>query len=381
MGDQGPPWDITLSNGTCYWKSGKIAGKEFIPCGNAALPNVNWQCCNVGDICLSSGACFNSAYGATYLVGCTDPSYADEKACPSKGDFDDQQWVGLVTCDIEQEGAGKDTPWAGCSEPHIDHLTSFAKGCKCDSTNTPLFTDYPTLINSASLPKSSGGRLSFFDERTPTIPWKPTATSGSVPSGTLVSAGATTQSLPAATGEASDSSSSEAGLSTGAKAGIGAGVAGGALLFGLVAFLVLFLRRRSKSEHTSDQTNAQPSSQPDSTISSGPSTGCPYATNAASPSLSGFKAELAADGPPSALNTISPISPASPHFQQQQRQYEAYNPDRHGNYSHYAGRSNVHSGLFAPVSPQHTGTSSDHNISMNDRSGQQPMSSIAELQG
>lgn len=50
--------DLYISNGTCYANVNVLSGKNFIPCGNAGA-GLALQCCNVGDNCLSSNACYN----------------------------------------------------------------------------------------------------------------------------------------------------------------------------------------------------------------------------------------------------------------------------------------------------------------------------------
>jgi len=73
--------DAFKSNGTCYYAKGEEAADKMIPCGNSAYGHIS--CCQAGDTCLSSLACFNQEFGVTYLAGCTDGNYAD-KSCPDK---------------------------------------------------------------------------------------------------------------------------------------------------------------------------------------------------------------------------------------------------------------------------------------------------------
>lgn len=74
-----------ISNGTCYFGPGKQAAEEWFPCGNAELGDKT--CCQGGDMCLSSKACYNGRYGITYLAGCSDPEY-QHPSCPDKGALD-----------------------------------------------------------------------------------------------------------------------------------------------------------------------------------------------------------------------------------------------------------------------------------------------------
>ena len=75
---------IYISNGTCYTGPGVEAASDFIPCGNDFYGHVS--CCQKGDNCLGSNACYNIEYEVTYLAGCSDPNYQDE-SCPDKGAF------------------------------------------------------------------------------------------------------------------------------------------------------------------------------------------------------------------------------------------------------------------------------------------------------
>lgn len=77
--------NIFISNGTCYSGPNLEADQGMIPCGNAFYGPIS--CCQAGDSCLMSGACFNGKYWTTYVAGCTDPEY-NSTACPDK--FDDQ---------------------------------------------------------------------------------------------------------------------------------------------------------------------------------------------------------------------------------------------------------------------------------------------------
>lgn len=78
--------DIFLSNGTCYYAPGQRADRAMIPCGNSHYFGP-LTCCQQGDKCLASNACFNSEFGVTYLAGCSDPEYEDP-SCPEKEGFE-----------------------------------------------------------------------------------------------------------------------------------------------------------------------------------------------------------------------------------------------------------------------------------------------------
>ncbi|KAI0127843.1 hypothetical protein BJ170DRAFT_683670 [Xylariales sp. AK1849] len=274
--------DRYASNGTCYWASGEKANRSFIPCGNVALDQ-NWQCCGLGDVCLSSGACYDASFGAIYLAGCTDSSYGDTTVCPHKGQCDDQQWLGIVTCGSE----GEPNAWTGCDEPNGDGaLDTPNPSCLC-SGKTPLFTDNTVLTNFASLPKTASGHISYFPGSTTNPnhgrsdyyifedyhcfvknhPFEYHCTfyhnvDYSFHYGfydenvEIIKSGnfnliANDENCVAP----GLSPSQDPGLSTGAKAGIGVSVAGTALITGLFAFLYLFKRRRSQAD---PQDNDQP---------------------------------------------------------------------------------------------------------------------------
>ena len=70
-----------ISNGSCYFDWDEPSPPQFLPCGNAFFGHK--ACCQAGDMCLSSNACYNGRYGITYLAGCTDERYLD-KSCPAK---------------------------------------------------------------------------------------------------------------------------------------------------------------------------------------------------------------------------------------------------------------------------------------------------------
>lgn len=73
--------NLYVSNGTCYSGPYREADKQMIPCGNDANDHV--ACCQAGDNCLKSSVCFNSAFGVTYISGCSDVTY-EHPTCPYK---------------------------------------------------------------------------------------------------------------------------------------------------------------------------------------------------------------------------------------------------------------------------------------------------------
>jgi len=69
------------SNGTCWTGPGIRADDSFIPCGNDLFGRKT--CYGLGDMCLSSLACYNARFSVTYLLGCTDSEFKHE-SCPNK---------------------------------------------------------------------------------------------------------------------------------------------------------------------------------------------------------------------------------------------------------------------------------------------------------
>jgi hypothetical protein len=278
--------------------------------------------------------------------------------------------------------------WAGCLEPKVDDIASVNQSCFCTS-QTALFTGRATLINIAVAPMSSGGTLSFFPGQkppsfTPSIP--SSATSSSIPishaSGSTTSLSDSTPSLATPTVSPSPfTDGTAADLPTGAKIGIGVGVAVGALLIFAMVFVAFLIRRRKKA---ADEQESKTSPQSDQTTSG--SSWQASDNNTTSPSFSGFKAELAADGPSSGDASVSPMSPQHPQSPPQ-RQYEAYNPVTHGNYARYSTISELndpHSdpsqGSAVLISPQHSGSSHEQRNGSSTVTGQLPMEPIWELQ-
>lgn len=401
--------DPRISNGTCYWKADSQAGDDFLPCGNAALGK-HFPCCSVGDNCLANNACYDAScrspqlsdisscslvftVGTTYVAGCTDSDYSDSM-CPFKGEYDDQEWVGLVNCNASLDISDEINIWVGCHEPDEDHLVPHEKDCQCDDTKTPLFTGYSLLESTAQIPQTSGGTISYFITRATTSTLvssdrgtSSTRTSTATRFATTLIPTVLTQSPAAPTSNAATSNptmmnATDSGLSSGAKAGIGAGITLGAIAVGGLAFLAFMLYRRHRKED-------KPAPQIDDP-SPAQSTPPREDSNTTYSGLSGYKAELAANSTPaSAGEIVSPLSPTVPQFPGQQQQYQAYNPDIHGgNHSRYSVRSDISSvspgpGTILPVSPQTTGTTQRHPNA--DGGGVTPthpsMDAIAELEG
>ncbi|TDZ71966.1 hypothetical protein CTRI78_v001475 [Colletotrichum trifolii] len=127
-----------ISNGTCYHSAGDKVD-EWLPCGNAELGDKT--CCQRGDLCLSSRACYNGRFGITYLAGCSDPEYAHE-SCPDKGPWSGQPWSGLVYCN------GTSNEWVGCEQAARPTTLTSADACWCPQTSrTVAFADASVLEN------------------------------------------------------------------------------------------------------------------------------------------------------------------------------------------------------------------------------------------
>jgi hypothetical protein len=71
---------VSAQDNQCFYAANKRAGSIIVPCSSAGRYA---SCCQLGDICLSDGACWNPKYNVTYLYGCTDSSYTDY-TCPYK---------------------------------------------------------------------------------------------------------------------------------------------------------------------------------------------------------------------------------------------------------------------------------------------------------
>ncbi|KAK6848998.1 hypothetical protein PG995_012831 [Apiospora arundinis] len=396
--------NLFISNGTCYTSANIEAYEDYIPCGNAASGQ-HYQCCSRGDTCLASNACFNNRFRNTYLAGCTDEHYKAD-TCPNKGEYDYQQWVGLVSCNATDE-SGIDLEWFGCDEadkdePSVDYGN---QGCQCDNRvgHKVLFTDVRLLSSHAHLPRTSGGPIAFLDGYTPTA----AATTTSGPTGALApnaSSGHGPAVKTASPSPVAAPATSSSGLvhSKAALAGIGAGAGVGVILL-LIALIFLVLRyRRLKAKKKSGYeglrrspagiTRGSGRSLPNDQLGNGGNYGNEKVTpDTVTPAdtpiyqqhhrvadnnggLHGFyKAELPADNPSNADSSAdsTPSSPPCTHQEQRPQQpqplteaYRSYSPERDRYVpplSAISERSNetmmMHSPLppMSPQSPQNTG--------------------------
>ncbi|KAB5518885.1 hypothetical protein GE09DRAFT_506304 [Coniochaeta sp. 2T2.1] len=243
-----------ISNGTCYFTTGLKADEDFIPCGNDAAGHK--PCCQKGDKCVSSRACYNDKLGLTYLAGCSDPEYKDAN-CPEKPNLADSPWVGLVTC------AGTNL-WSACPQRGKPSTLKTPDACTCTRTAGAAFTDAIPLTDVARLPTALGESVFWLPGHLPTSmtssPSSKTTTSPSVTSSSTPTVTAPPTTLPSSSPPPSSSSSaaptaepqvsSSNGMSTGAKAGLGAGVALAAVLIISAAIAFVFFRRRNRNRQS-----------------------------------------------------------------------------------------------------------------------------------
>ncbi|KAI6327156.1 hypothetical protein MCOR34_000586 [Pyricularia oryzae] len=229
-----------ISNGTCYFSADKRSDQSFIPCGNDALGRVT--CCGVGDNCLGNRACFNGAFGLTYLAGCTDPEYKDD-SCPDKGNLDESPWTGLVYCN------GTSNQWMACEQSNKPSTLRKGDFCFCPretESRRVVFSAPSTLVNVASLPPKISSSIRFENGFVPTQPPGQTTVTLLPPTGTGPANNSPQETNPAdSQGEPPSGDGGAGGLSTGAKAGIGAGV-GAVALMALAALVLIFMRRRKQ---------------------------------------------------------------------------------------------------------------------------------------
>ncbi|EMR66757.1 hypothetical protein UCREL1_6259 [Eutypa lata UCREL1] len=295
--------DHLKPNGTCYRIKNVKAGPDFMPCGNANLLGTHFACCNHGDKCLSSNACFHAKTGTTYIAGCTDPTYS-HPSCPQKLYFQDQPWLGLVRCGKSNDVHKKEEEWAGCEEPDDLSLDEAPANCDCDGKGA-LFRDAPILEDIAQLPKKTTGTITYFGDHTPTMPVTSSSSSSSSPSSTsearppsttessMLTDASTTATSPPFIATSSVTPPDSPVITVGAKAGVGIGSALGALLIGCMVFMALSLRKRKKKR----QQQAQDSQEGSPAAGQGQISSANTDVPLVSPAMSGFKSELSADEP------------------------------------------------------------------------------------
>ncbi|KAK1979295.1 hypothetical protein LZ30DRAFT_783564 [Colletotrichum cereale] len=247
-----------IANGTCFHGPGE-AVDEWFPCGNAVLGDKS--CCQGGDMCLSSSACYNGRFGITYLAGCSDPEYR-HPSCPDKGAFRDQPWAGLVYCN------GTSEEWVACEQSARPTTLTSADACWCPQTSrTVAFADSATLRNVVQLPTALGGSViwqpGFVPMPTqPSEEAAPTAIPTSAPTTTTTATATATATagsslLPQATDTGTRPSGANAGLTTGGKVGIGVGAFCGSMFLIAVVVYLYFARRRWRERALAEREHAE----------------------------------------------------------------------------------------------------------------------------
>ncbi|KAI3539741.1 hypothetical protein CSPX01_08697 [Colletotrichum filicis] len=240
-----------ISNGTCYHGPGDEVG-EWFPCGNADLGYKT--CCQGGDMCLSSHACYNGRFGITYLAGCSDPDYRDA-SCPDKGAMSDQPWAGLVYCN------GTSEQWVACEQSAKPTTLTSADACWCPQTSrTVAFTDSSILQNVVQLPTSLGGSVIWQPGYVPILTQPNTTPTPTSPAPTTAQAqpptttASSTTSQPTAT--QTSSSDDTAGLTTTTKVGLGVGIAGGCLVLMAALIYIWYSRRKLRQTGAAEMDSA-----------------------------------------------------------------------------------------------------------------------------
>lgn len=293
----------------------------------------------------------------TYLAGCTDPNYEDP-SCPSKGDYDDQQWTGLVRCFVNNDTL-TDEPWASCEddEQPLVEKSDLADSCVCEG-KTPVFTAGTGLPVFATLPASNGDTMTYlagmepstfeftsstandFSSSTSTKTLSSPATRASItqggdsttPTGSLTS---TLTSISASTVLATPTLSptpaaTTSTLSTSAKVGIGVGASLGVLSIAGFAILLSWFFRRRKQEQS---------------LVASPSVICCHSRKGSQPSNNGAPSDLKV--PSVAWNSHTPELPSA-----------AYTPELPGDqnqlmnyYASNASPTGAHTSNISPNSP------------------------------
>ena len=274
--------DPYTSFGKCYFdSSGTEAPGRFIPCGNVNYGNIS--CCQSGNMCLDSHACYDGLTGMTYVGGCTDESYSDT-SCPQKGTYGGmhppshptqpqpcaqtnppspgEAWLGYTYCN------GTSNEWVGCDDNHGTATVTKTSACWCPTPTgdriAPL-AGAATLTDVVSLPSATGQKLDYKGGNAPSTDSvqnaQQTSLSSSVSESTTVKStningtptvttATETATITSASNSSGGSDNSSSGLSSGAKAGIGVGAALIAL-FAAGIFLWLCVRRRRLHKNTS----------------------------------------------------------------------------------------------------------------------------------
>ena len=307
-------YDPNISNGSCYYAPHMPLDKSFYPCGNADGGII--PCCEAGDHCLSSLACYNSDHGTTYVAGCSDKEYSDV-LCPDKGDYSDRPWTGMINCPDDSAN------WVLCDDGNGATITSGAP-CTCSSQST-AFTDSPTLTSIMFLPAERGDHVTWvtydgamFNGNTdlttsfsaryyseiagrnaaPSTTGDlsgqpgtkgPTPASTSRPSKSSPIKTSTSSATVTATAAVNNQSATLTAPKTGQNVGISIGAAGGACILGLLMFFCFRYRRRARQQTVAEVEKPSATSPLEINHNS------PGISDPRSPAFSGHKSELSAD--------------------------------------------------------------------------------------
>ncbi|KAH6684827.1 hypothetical protein F5X68DRAFT_262736 [Plectosphaerella plurivora] len=244
--------NVFISNGTCYLAAGVEAHKAMIPCGNAVFYG-DLTCCQQGDVCLTSNACYNQEFGVTYLAGCSDPKYK-AASCPDKGAFEDEPWVGLVYCN------GTSNEWTACAQSASSDTLAPADHCWCpEEPRTVAFNAPSVLNNTVQLGTALLESVIYSPGYAPTLVRSDGATAATAPpaSTTDLPSTETSPTTPTPTSALVETSSSsdnaEQGQGLPSEVGIGIGVGVGSAIVILLAGLLFFLRRRRRRQREADR--------------------------------------------------------------------------------------------------------------------------------
>ncbi|ESA42786.1 hypothetical protein GE21DRAFT_5425 [Neurospora crassa] len=252
-------FDPNISNGTCYRKTSSktiALPNHYVACGNAALGHVG--CCQLGDMCLEEGACFDADFFTTYVAGCTDKDYEDP-ICPQKF-YDASVWSGLIYCD-------DDFKWMPCiqNNDYPDYITKPPAKCDKDKVcpNTDVSAAFQTFTasiipNVVKLPSHldesslnwlvSDPSLVYHKPRTTSVQTITSSPDSASSQATFTAGTGSSTSAPSAvpprptTASSTDDSSN---LSTGAIVGI---VSVASVILALVGLAIFFVVRRRRAE-------------------------------------------------------------------------------------------------------------------------------------
>ncbi|KAH9892384.1 hypothetical protein F4778DRAFT_750405 [Xylariomycetidae sp. FL2044] len=365
--------DPNVSIGDCYAQEKAMLDAAYLPCGNAAVSG-HQSCCMGNDVCLEDGVCFSSLFDYNYLAGCTNKMYR-AKACPEKGDYRNQDFVGLRSDERCHQSACAMT---GCRETNRIVTDGMNTSCKFDQNAFKVLVPAKERQILASLPSSRGEKISWgpahntdpalspvtgtlgttfttaiggvvggtiftttfnfprtsitrtavatssTDQRSSQIPFHNTTGNTTTPRQTTLSIlgdtavpSSTRQTSPAQDPPTTSPASSRQAMSVGEQAGIGVGAGvGGLIIMCLVAIALLLHRRRKQATGNAAGSNHTYPEPTLPTIHSPPSVSSPGPNSSsmveAGVAYPGFKSELVANEPSNSRAAIdTPSTPVS----------------------------------------------------------------------